>query len=175
MNTEEIKNLIEVGLPESEVTVEGDGNHFVVKVVSDSFEGLPVLKQHKLVYSTLGERVGGEIHALSIQTYTKGSWEKVKNLSNSIKRIIGMDKFLIEGGLALHGEVTISGAKNSALPILASSLLSDEPMEIANVPHLHDVTTTIELLGRRLAIVDEKMNVEINSSGINSFLRLTNW
>lgn len=80
MNTEEIKNLIEVGLPESEVTVEGDGNHFVVKVVSDSFEGLPVLKQHKLVYSTLGERVGGEIHALSLQTYTKDSWEKVKNL-----------------------------------------------------------------------------------------------
>ena len=82
-----------------------------------------------------------------------------------------MDKLLIEGGLALHGEVTISGAKNSALPILASSLLSDEPMEIANVPHLHDVTTTIELLGRMglAIIVDEKMNVEINSSGINSF------
>ena len=82
-----------------------------------------------------------------------------------------MDKLLIEGGLALHGEVTISGAKNSALPILASSLLSDEPMEIANVPHLHDVTTTIELLGRMglTIIVDEKMNVEINSSGINSF------
>ena len=77
-----------------------------------------------------------------------------------------MDKLLIEGGLALHGEVTISGAKNSALPILASSLLSDEPMEIANVPHLHDVTTTIELLGRMglAIIVDEKMNVEINSS-----------
>ena len=54
-----------------------------------------------------------------------------------------MDKLLIEGGLALHGEVTISGAKNSALPILASSLLSDETMETANVPHLHDVTTTI--------------------------------
>ena len=82
-----------------------------------------------------------------------------------------MDKLLIEGGLALHGEVTISGAKNSALPILASSLLSDEPMEIANVPHLHDVTTTIELLGRMglSIVVDEKMNVEINSSGINSF------
>ena len=82
-----------------------------------------------------------------------------------------MDKLLIEGGLALHGEVTISGAKNSALPILASSLLSDEPMKIANVPHLHDVTTTIELLGRMglTIIVDEKMNVEINSSGINSF------
>ena len=82
-----------------------------------------------------------------------------------------MDKLLIEGGLALHGEVTISGAKNSALPILASSLLTDESMEIANVPHLHDVTTTIELLGRMglSIIVDEKMNVEINSSGISSF------
>ena len=82
-----------------------------------------------------------------------------------------MDKLLIEGGLALHGEVTISGAKNSALPILASSLLTDETMEIANVPHLHDVTTTIELLGRMglSIIVDEKMNVEINSSGISSF------
>ncbi|OUU75457.1 MAG: UDP-N-acetylglucosamine 1-carboxyvinyltransferase [Methylococcaceae bacterium TMED69] len=82
-----------------------------------------------------------------------------------------MDKLLIEGGVALHGEVTISGAKNSALPILASSLLSDETMEIANVPHLHDVTTTIELLGRMglSIVVDEKMNVEINSSGISSF------
>ena len=82
-----------------------------------------------------------------------------------------MDKLLIEGGVALHGEVTISGAKNSALPILASSLLSDETMEIENVPHLHDVTTTIELLGRMglSIVVDEKMNVEINSSGINSF------
>ena len=82
-----------------------------------------------------------------------------------------MDKLLIEGGVALHGEVTISGAKNSALPILASSLLSDETMEIANVPHLHDVTTTIELLGRMglSIVVDEKMNVEINSSRIDSF------
>ena len=57
-----------------------------------------------------------------------------------------MDKLLIEGGVSLAGEITISGAKNSALPILAASLLCDGTMEIANVPHLHDVTTTIELL-----------------------------
>ena len=80
MNTEEIKNLIEMGLPGSEVVVDGDGNHFVVKVVCDAFQGLSVLKQHRLVYSTLGERVGGEIHALSIQTYTKEDWKKIKNL-----------------------------------------------------------------------------------------------
>ena len=87
-----------------------------------------------------------------------------------------MDKLLIEGGLALHGEVTISGAKNSALPILASSLLSDEPMEIANVPHLHDVTTTIELLGRMgLAIVvDEKMNVKKILGFTNVSIRTNN-
>ena len=74
-----------------------------------------------------------------------------------------MDKLLIEGGVALHGEVTISGAKNSALPILASSLLSDETMEIANVPHLHDVTTTIELLGRMglSIVVDEKKKISL--------------
>ncbi len=82
-----------------------------------------------------------------------------------------MDKLLIEGGVALSGEVTISGAKNSALPILAASLLADGTMEISNVPHLHDVTTTIELLGRMglSIIVDEKMNVEINSSAIKNF------
>ena len=80
MNTEDIKDLIKAGLPESEVIVDGDGNHFVAKVVSDRFEGLSILKQHRLVYSTLGERVGGEIHALSIQTYTKEGWEKIKNL-----------------------------------------------------------------------------------------------
>lgn len=82
-----------------------------------------------------------------------------------------MDKLLIEGGVSLAGEITISGAKNSALPILAASLLCDGTMEIANVPHLHDVTTTIELLARMglTIIVDEKMNVEINSSGISNF------
>ena len=58
-----------------------------------------------------------------------------------------MDKLIITGGSRLSGEIRISGAKNAALPILAATLLSTEPVILANVPHLHDVTTTMELLG----------------------------
>ncbi|MBX3725584.1 MAG: UDP-N-acetylglucosamine 1-carboxyvinyltransferase [Xanthomonadales bacterium] len=59
-----------------------------------------------------------------------------------------MDKILIAGGAPLAGDVTISGAKNAVLPILAAILLADEPVRLANVPHLRDVTTMVELLGR---------------------------
>ena len=59
-----------------------------------------------------------------------------------------MDKLIIQGGLSLGGEVSISGAKNSALPILSATLLTDQPVTISNVPHLHDITTTIELKGK---------------------------
>ena len=52
-----------------------------------------------------------------------------------------MDKLLISGGERLSGEIRISGAKNSALPILAATLLSDAPVMVSNIPHLHDVTT----------------------------------
>ena len=57
-----------------------------------------------------------------------------------------MDKLSIDGGFKLDGQIRISGAKNSALPILAGSLLTAEPVIISNAPHLHDVTTMIELL-----------------------------
>ena len=76
-----------------------------------------------------------------------------------------MDKLIISGGTPLHGEVKISGAKNSALPILAATLLSKEPIKIGNLPHLHDITTMLELL-RRMGVdlvMDEKMRVEINA------------
>ena len=82
-----------------------------------------------------------------------------------------MEKLLITGGKPLEGEVKISGAKNSVLPILAASLLSDEDVIIGNVPHLQDVTTTISLLtemGATLSI-DEKMKVSINASSVNKF------
>ena len=59
-----------------------------------------------------------------------------------------LDKLQITGGRRLEGEVRASGAKNAALPILAAGLLADAPVTIGNVPHLHDVTTMIELLGR---------------------------
>jgi len=82
-----------------------------------------------------------------------------------------VDKLIIRGGIPLTGEVNISGAKNSALPILAAALLAEEPVRIGNVPHLHDVTTTMELLGRMgLSLtVDEKMTVEVDSTSINNF------
>ena len=75
-----------------------------------------------------------------------------------------MDKLQIRGGVPLDGEVRISGAKNAALPILAAALLADEPVTIGNVPHLKDVTTMIELLGRMGAsvTVDERMRVEVD-------------
>jgi hypothetical protein len=58
-----------------------------------------------------------------------------------------MQKIVVTGGNPLHGEVTISGAKNAVLPILCATLLADAPVEITNVPHLHDVVTTVKLLG----------------------------
>ncbi len=83
-----------------------------------------------------------------------------------------MDKLIITGGAKLSGELRISGAKNAALPILAATLLSEAPVSVGNVPHLHDITTTMELLGRMglHLTVDEKMNIEVDSSTINSFV-----
>jgi UDP-N-acetylglucosamine 1-carboxyvinyltransferase len=82
-----------------------------------------------------------------------------------------MDKLLITGGKPLFGELRISGAKNAALPILAGALLSESPVVIGNVPHLHDITTTMELLGRMGVhlVVDEKLNIEVDSGTINNF------
>ena len=57
-----------------------------------------------------------------------------------------MDKLIITGGVPLKGEIRISGAKNAALPILAATLLSDGPMTIANIPHLHDVNKMLDLV-----------------------------
>jgi len=81
-----------------------------------------------------------------------------------------MAKILIAGGDPLNGEVQISGAKNAVLPILAATLLADGPMEISNVPHLHDVTTTMELLGRMgvQLMVDEKMRITVDPGTVNS-------
>lgn len=79
-----------------------------------------------------------------------------------------MDKFQISGGSVLDGCIRISGAKNAALPILMSTLMVDGISVISNVPHLDDVTTTLELIGRLGAsmTIDEKMNVEIDTSSI---------
>ena len=81
-----------------------------------------------------------------------------------------MERLLIRGGQSLNGEIRISGAKNAALPILAATLLADGPSVIGNIPNLHDITTTMELLGRmgvRLT-VDERMRVEIDPRAISN-------
>ena len=82
-----------------------------------------------------------------------------------------MEKLIIQGGIPLAGEVRISGAKNAALPILAATLLADGPMTVGNIPHLHDITTTVELLGRMgLQItLDERMQIEVDSGTIREF------
>ncbi len=82
-----------------------------------------------------------------------------------------MEKLLIEGGKPLQGSVRISGAKNAVLPILAATLLAEGPMKVANVPHLQDVTTTMELLGRMgvSLTIDEFMNIETDTNTIKEF------
>ncbi len=82
-----------------------------------------------------------------------------------------MEKLLIHGGTRLDGEIRISGAKNAALPILAAALLSDEPVIVHNLPHLHDITTMNELLrclGVEL-VITEKLSVEVHAGSISSF------
>ncbi len=83
-----------------------------------------------------------------------------------------MEKLIIKGGRRLAGEIRISGAKNSALPILASSLLSQGPLRIGNLPHLHDITTTMELLGQMglTLTVGDNLEVEVDSATISQFL-----
>jgi UDP-N-acetylglucosamine 1-carboxyvinyltransferase len=82
-----------------------------------------------------------------------------------------LDKLLIEGGVRLEGEITISGAKNAALPILAATLLASEPVTVANVPHLKDVTTTITLLQSMGAVVtfDDRLNVEVDANSLTEY------
>ncbi len=82
-----------------------------------------------------------------------------------------MDKLIITGGVSLQGEIRIAGAKNAALPILAGTLLADGEVTIGNLPHLHDITTTIGLLGRMgvHVVLDEKMRVNVDSGTIQDF------
>ncbi|MGA7297374.1 MAG: UDP-N-acetylglucosamine 1-carboxyvinyltransferase [Rhodanobacteraceae bacterium] len=82
-----------------------------------------------------------------------------------------MAKIVISGGGPLQGDVWISGAKNAVLPILAATLLADEPVSIGNVPHLHDVTTTMELLGQMGVelVVDERMQIHVDPRPANKY------
>lgn len=78
MTANEIQQMIEAGIAGAEAHVDGDGSHFVARVISEAFAGLPMIKQHKLVYGALGDSMESAIHALSIQTYTPEAWEKAR-------------------------------------------------------------------------------------------------
>jgi len=79
-----------------------------------------------------------------------------------------MDRLVIEGGVQLAGEIAVSGAKNATLPILTATLLTTEPLTVSNVPHLHDVTTMLNLLAQMGVAVsmDEKLGVELTAARI---------
>jgi acid stress-induced BolA-like protein IbaG/YrbA len=81
MQPEEVKTLIEAGIPGSEATVQGDGSHFDAIVVSPEFEGKSLVVKQKMVYATVTDRItSGELHALTIKAYTPAEWEKAKLL-----------------------------------------------------------------------------------------------
>ena len=83
-----------------------------------------------------------------------------------------MDKLIITGGATLDGTIRISGAKNAALPVLCATLMADGPMTVGNVPHLQDVTTTMELLGAMgvTLVIDEKMAIESNTDTMTTYV-----
>ena len=80
-----------------------------------------------------------------------------------------MDKLLVRGGQRLDGEIRASGAKNAALPALIASLLADSPLQVGNIPHLQDITTTLELLQHLGASVqvDEKLAIQVDASQLH--------
>jgi len=75
MQASELQALIQSGLPDAEVIVKGEGDHFEALVVSRQFAGLTMVQQHRLVYAALGERMGSEIHALALRTLTPDAWQ----------------------------------------------------------------------------------------------------
>ena len=159
MNAAEVQSLIEAGLPGAQVRVSSpDDTHFEAVIVAPQFEGKRTLQRHQLVYGTLGALHGPRDpcshHAGADSAGSAGS--------------SGLDKLQIQGGVPLEGEVRISGAKNAALPILAATLLAEGTVSVGNVPHLQDVTTMIELLGRMgvSVTIDDKMRVEVDAGTI---------
>ena len=80
MQSTELEDLIKAGIADAEVIVKGDGDHFEAIVISKQFENCSMVKRHQLVYGTLGERMGGEIHALALQTHTPGEWARQRHI-----------------------------------------------------------------------------------------------
>jgi acid stress-induced BolA-like protein IbaG/YrbA len=80
MQSKELEALIRAGIPDAEVIVKGEGDHFEAIVISRQFENCSMVKQHQLVYGTLGDRMGGEIHALALHTHTPEQWRDQRRI-----------------------------------------------------------------------------------------------
>ncbi|MEZ5542981.1 MAG: BolA/IbaG family iron-sulfur metabolism protein [Pseudomonadota bacterium] len=80
MQNKELEALIRAGIPGAEVMVKGEGDHFEATVISERFADCNLVKQHQLVYATLGDRMGGEIHALALRTYTPEQWRSQRRI-----------------------------------------------------------------------------------------------
>ena len=81
MNPEDVQKMIQAGLPDCEVKVEGDGSHFDAIVIGKVFDGLSLVKKQQTVYATLGDKItSGELHALTIKTFTPEEWDKAQKL-----------------------------------------------------------------------------------------------
>ena len=81
MNPEDVQKMIEAGLPDCEVKVTGDGSHFEAVVIGEVFDGLSLVKKQQKVYATLGDKItSGEVHALTIKTFTAEEYAKAQKL-----------------------------------------------------------------------------------------------
>ena len=81
MTPEEVQTMIQTGLPDCEVKVQGDGSHFEAVVIGEVFDGLSLVKKQQKVYATLGDKItSGEVHALTIKTYTADEYAKAQKL-----------------------------------------------------------------------------------------------
>jgi len=76
MQADELKKIIEDGIPSAQVTVQGDGDHFEATIISPAFEGKNRVQQHQIVYGALGDLMQGPLHALSFRTFTPEDWSK---------------------------------------------------------------------------------------------------
>jgi acid stress-induced BolA-like protein IbaG/YrbA len=76
MQADELKKIIEDGIPSAEVAVQGDGDHFEATIVSEAFAGKSMVQQHQMVYAALGDLMQGAVHALSFRTFTPQEWGK---------------------------------------------------------------------------------------------------
>lgn len=83
-DVEDIKSLLSTHFSDAEVHVSGDGRHFQVVVVSDDFVGKSKVQQHQSIYKALGDQIGGDIHAVSISTYTCEKWQQQKKLTGEL-------------------------------------------------------------------------------------------